>query len=59
MALPTEILLQLIQEAAYILPISEVLRARFVSSKSSYSAVDGREKNEGKKDYQRGCQRVH
>ncbi|KAL3484594.1 ankyrin repeat-containing domain protein [Aspergillus germanicus] len=31
MALPTEILLQIIQEAAYDLPISEVLEARFVS----------------------------
>ncbi|KAL3450536.1 ankyrin repeat-containing domain protein [Aspergillus insuetus] len=31
MALPTEILLQIIQEAAYDLPISEVLEARLVS----------------------------
>jgi hypothetical protein len=43
MALPTEILLQIIQEAAYDLPISEVLEARFVNSKSFYPAVARRE----------------
>ncbi|KAL2788236.1 ankyrin repeat-containing domain protein [Aspergillus keveii] len=59
MALPTEILLQIIQEAAYDLPISEVLETRLVNSKSSYPAVDRREKSGKTKRITSEAAKVH